>query len=369
MHKLFKMNKLIAAFLLVFALLPLQKVLAQGINFEHLTLSEAMSKANDPAKQKLILIDCYTTWCIPCIEMAQQEFPKKVAGDYINPKFVSIKIDMEKGEGKEIGKKYNVTAYPTFLILNAQGQEINRVVGKSTADEFVEKVKAALDPKNSLKGLKAAYEAQKGMQTGMPYALALYQNSQDPSPVLEDVFDHLLDYERFSPDYLQLALGTVKFGSPFFHKLLMYKGDMDHAMGTDVINRIIFDKVRKDMYCIAAGSAARYNIFYTPKEVEEVAYVIGLLKLRPDQAETHICKIALYVTNKDVDGLISYYKRYIWIMPPTDVYKGILDGILMGQMAKANDAQKGAIKDYFKTRVESLEKEAKGYRSMIGITN
>lgn len=39
-----------------------------------------------------------------------------------------------------------------------QGQEINWVVGKSPADEFIEKVKTALDPKNSLPGLKAAYE-------------------------------------------------------------------------------------------------------------------------------------------------------------------------------------------------------------------
>lgn len=357
------MKKIITSLFFVTAMLYCQLLSAQGINFEPLSLEYAMTKAGDPAKPKLILIDCYTTWCIPCIEMAQMEFPKQVAGDYFNPKFVSIKFDMEKGEGKEIGKKYNVSAYPTFLILNAQGQEINRVVGKSTADEFIEKVKSALDPKNSLPGLKTAYEEKKGMSTGMPYALALYQNSKDPSPVLEEIFEKAMDFERFSNSYLELALGTVKFGSPFFRKLMMYKSDMDQAMGTEVINKIIFDRVRKDMYTIANETAEKYSVFYTPKEVEDVAYTIGMLKLRPDLPETHICKIALYVVNKDLDGMIDYYKRYLWSLPSTDAFKGILDGILAAKLARASAAQKLAIKDYFQSTAKSFDREAKQYQS------
>lgn len=334
---------------------------AQGIKFEDLTLSQAISKAGDPADSKLIFIDCYTTWCIPCIEMAQMEFPKKVAGDYFNPKFISLKFDMEKGEGKEIGKKYNVASYPTFLILNAQGQEINRVVGKSTADEFIQKVEEALDPKNSLPGLKAAYEAKKSMSTGLPYAEALYQNSQDPTPVLDELFENSMDFERFGINYLHIALGTVKFGSPFFKKLMIEKARIDMALGTDITNRIIFDKVRKDMYSIANENGARYNVFYTPKEVEEVAYTIGLLKLSPQEPENHICNIALYVVNKDLDGLIRYYKHYIWNLPSNTVYKGILDGILLGKVDKATPEQKLAIKDYFSFVSQTLEKEAKQY--------
>ena len=338
-----------------------QVVSAQGINFKTMSLNEAMGIAGNPAEPKYILIDCYTTWCIPCLEMAQQEFPKKEAGDYINPKFVSVKIDMEKGEGIEIGKKYNVTAYPTFLILNAQGQEINRIVGKSTAQEFVEKIKAALDPKNSLAGLKAAYDESKNMTTGFPYALALYQSSKDPSPVLEELFENAQDFERFSKDYLELAFGITKFGSPFFRKLMLEKSNIDAAWGTEVTNRIIFDKVRKDMYQVASETAARYNIVYTPKEVEEVAYTISLLKLDQSKPESHMCKIALYVVNKDLDGLIKYYKRNIALIPNNDVFKGILDGILMNKMAKANDAQKLAIKEYFNNVAKIYEKESKAY--------
>lgn len=355
------MKKILILFFLVVTMLYSPFLSAQGINFESLSLDQAMSKASNPAEPKLILVDCYTTWCIPCLEMAQQEFPKQVAGDYFNPKFVSVKFDMEKGEGKEIGKKYNVTAYPTFLILNAQGQEINRVVGKATAEEFIKKVESALDPKNSLAGLKAAYEEKKSMMTAMPYALAVYQNAQDPAPVLQDVYDVAQDFERFSKDYLELALGTVKFGSPFFRKLMLDKDKMDQALGTEVINKIIFDKVRKDMYQIASGTAARYNIHYTPEEVEDVAYTIGLLKLPKNRPESHICRAALYVVNNDIDGMVDYYRRYMWNLPSNDPFKGIMDGILQAQSKKATEAQKAAIKEYFGFVAATLQKEAKQY--------
>jgi len=353
------MRKLITSVMFGMALFFSQSILAQGINFEAITLKEALAKASKPANKKFILVDCYTTWCIPCIQMANEEFPKKIAGDYFNPKFVSVKFDMEKGEGKEHAKKYGVQAYPTFLILDAEGNELNRVVGKSTAEEFIEKVKTALDPKNSISGLKTAYEADKNFTTGKPYALALYQSSKDPAPVLEELFERVMDYERFSPNYLELALGTVKFGSPFFRKMMMYKMNMDQAMGTEVINRIIFDKVRKDMYSIAMENGARYNVFYTPEEVEDVVYTIGLLKLSPDLTERHICHAALYVSKKDLDGLIAYYNRYIWSIPSGDVFRGILDGILSNQVAKASAAQKTAIRAYFEKSGKFFEKEGK----------
>lgn len=359
------MKNLIILAIICLSTLGWKSTFAQGVNFETITMQEAINKASNPADPKLILVDCYTTWCIPCIEMASYEFPKKVAGDYINPKFVSVKFDMEKGEGKELAKKYNVTSYPTFLILDAKGQQINKVIGKSTADEFIKKVKSALDPKNSLPGYKAAYEADKCLRTGLPYALALYQDSKDQVPVLNELFDNSPDFERFSKNYLEVALGTTKFGTPFFRKLMMEKANIDQALGTEVTNKILFDKVRKDMYSIATETGARYNVFYTPKEVEEVAYTMGLLKLPQYDAETHMCRIALYVVNKDLDGMIRYFKRSIATLPNTTPYKAMLEGILTRNLAKATPEQKTGIVSYFEDRAKALAKEAKSYQDRI----
>jgi len=358
------MRVFIVSIFLAIGVLCKQNTIAQGILFQQLTLKEAMAKAADPASPKLIFVDCYTSWCGPCIEMAKQEFPKKVSGDFFNPKFVSVKFDIEKGEGIDIGKKYDVKIFPTFLILNAQGEEINRVVGKAVAEEFIEKVKVAMNPNNSLAGLKAAYEKEKNMTTALPYAQALYENAKDPSPVLSEVFDKAMDYERFSGDYLKMALETADFGSPFFRKLMLDKRRIDQAIGTEVTNRIIFDKVRKHMYLIANETGAKYNVFYTPQQVEDIAYTISLLKMEPTP-ELHMCRVALYVVNKDLDGMIEYYKRYIMSMPDNDVFKGILDGILLTKAPKATDAQKAAIKEYFRLEQKNFERQAKYSQSQL----
>ncbi|GAA3929624.1 hypothetical protein GO495_06900 [Chitinophaga oryziterrae] len=361
------MRVFIVSIFLTIGVLCNQNAIAQGIIFQDLTIKQAIAKAADPADPKLIFVDCYTSWCGPCIEMAKQEFPKKVSGDYFNPRFVSVKFDIEKGEGIDIGKRYDVRIFPTFLILDAKGEEINRVVGKAGAEEFIEKVKGAMKPDNSMASLKAAYEQQKNMLTALPYAKALADNGRDPSAVLSEVFDRAQDFERFSVDYLQLALGTAEFGSPFFRKLLLDKRRIDLALGEEVANQIIFDKVRKHMYLIANETGAKYNVFYTPRQVEDIAYTISLLKMDPMKYELHLCRIALYVVNKDLDGMINYYKRYIVNLPEDDVFKGIMDGILSSKIPKATAAQKAAIKEYYELGLKNFERQAKHFQQQLDI--
>lgn len=93
---------------------------------------------------KMAFVDCYATWCGPCKMMTRDVFPLPKVGDFMNAHFVSLKVDMEKGEGPELAKKYEVQAYPTFLILDAEGKEINRLVGSNTPDEFVKAVEEAM---------------------------------------------------------------------------------------------------------------------------------------------------------------------------------------------------------------------------------
>ncbi|SFW84913.1 thioredoxin family protein [Chitinophaga sancti] len=358
------MRVFIVSIVMAIGILCKHNAIAQGIIFQDLTLKQAVAKAADPADPKLIFVDCYTSWCGPCIEMAKQEFPKKEAGDFFNPKFVAVKFDIEKGEGIDIGKKYDVKIFPTFLILDAKGEEINRVVGKAGIEEFIEKVKLAMKPDNSMASMKAAYEKNKNMITALPYASALADNAKDPSAVLNEVFDVAMDYERFSVDYLKLALQTAEFGSPFFRKLMWNKRNIDLALGEEVANQMIFDKVRKHMYLIANGNGARYNVYYTPQQVEDILYTISLLKMDPMKQELHICRIALYVVNKDLDGMIDYYKRYIVSLPDNDAFKGILEGILSSKIPQATPAQKAAIREYYQLGQKNYERQLKHYQEM-----
>lgn len=133
-----------------------QETKNDGVNFkEQEPLAEIIATAK--AKNMNVLIDCYTTWCGPCKHMSSVEFPKKIMGDYFNANFLNYKEDMEKTTGLTIAKKFNIRAYPTFLILDSFGNEISRLVGSMSAEEFISKVKNAIET-GGLSGMRARFE-------------------------------------------------------------------------------------------------------------------------------------------------------------------------------------------------------------------
>lgn len=110
-----------------------------GIEFEESSFAEALKKAKEQGK--LLFVDYYTTWCAPCKMMSLQVFPQKAVGDYFKEHFVSLKVDMEKGEGPELGERYGVKAFPTMFVLDAEGQVIGTMVGSRDLDSFMTEIK------------------------------------------------------------------------------------------------------------------------------------------------------------------------------------------------------------------------------------
>lgn len=116
-----------------------------GIKFFHGTLKEAKAKAKK--ENKLIFIDCYTTWCGPCKSMAKKTFVNKEVGEYFNKNFICLKIDMEKGDGLTIGTSYSIEAYPTYLFIDSKGELKHRDLGYIDSERFIEVGKTALSKK------------------------------------------------------------------------------------------------------------------------------------------------------------------------------------------------------------------------------
>lgn len=132
-----------------FGIQTLGQEMAEGIAFEAegTLFAQVVQKAKSSGK--LIFVDCYTSWCGPCKMMAKLVFPQKAVGDFMNPKFVSLKMNMETGEGPEWAEKWQISAYPTFIVFTATGQEIGRFLGGCSAEEFIEKITKASDDKTS----------------------------------------------------------------------------------------------------------------------------------------------------------------------------------------------------------------------------
>ncbi len=150
-------------FLILFLLLTSGAVQAQGIQFFKGTLAELFAKAR--AEQKHIYVDVYTTWCGPCQLMARQVFPDSAVGAYMAPRFVSYKLNAEKGEGPAFAKKHGVTGYPTGLYFNPEGELVYSNMGFNDTKGWFESqgniaLKESADPQN-LAFLKKEYAAGK----------------------------------------------------------------------------------------------------------------------------------------------------------------------------------------------------------------
>ena len=131
---------------------------SQGINFEAEDMKWQDILAKAKKENKIVFVDAYTTWCGPCKWMAKNIFPNKEVGDVFNASFVNAKIDMEKGEGIEIAKKYEVRAYPTYIFVNGDGELVHRSLGSKPADKFIDDAKAAVDPDRQFFSLKKKFD-------------------------------------------------------------------------------------------------------------------------------------------------------------------------------------------------------------------
>lgn len=120
---------------------------AAGIQFEHGSWSEVLKKAK--TENKLIFVDAYATWCGPCKTMSREVFTDDEVGAYFSENFVNYKYDMEKGEGIAFSEKYEVTAYPTLLLIDGDGEVVSRKVGAMEASTFLIWGKETLHPELS----------------------------------------------------------------------------------------------------------------------------------------------------------------------------------------------------------------------------
>ena len=99
----------------------------EGIRFEHLNWDEALAMAQK--EKKLVFLDAYASWCGPCKMLKNKTFPDEKVGAFFNQHFVSIAVDMEKGEGPLLARHFEVSAYPTLIITDPQGNLITEARG------------------------------------------------------------------------------------------------------------------------------------------------------------------------------------------------------------------------------------------------
>lgn len=123
----------------IYALIPQKKLEPEWQTFT-LEKYEASIKNNEK-----MIIDFYADWCIPCKELDAITFanPKVVEK---TQEFSCYKVDMTETMNEATEKyrdKFKIVGMPTVLIIDSQGNEVERITGFVNAEEFLKVINKA----------------------------------------------------------------------------------------------------------------------------------------------------------------------------------------------------------------------------------
>lgn len=335
----------------------------RGTKFENISLKEALAKAtkNGGKAPKLVFVDCYTQWCGPCKKMAKQVFPLPVMGDFFNANFINLKIDVEKGEGIEIAKRYNISAFPTFLILKANGEEVNRIVGASEADRFIEKVKFAMDQNNSPVSFKAKYIANPTFNSAMEYLRAMDSGNFDYSADISEMYYKFPDRDRFNKEFFDLLINSIISPiNPIIDDIIINKWIANNWAGRDNVDNKLKEIYNGYLGRIMMGLTLDVA---TVEETVEAAKAVSYYCSDPKMAQSHYGTIALFIVKNDVEGFLNYITNDL-VEVPVSERSNLLDTFQFISK-KATDEQRERFKKYMSEIEKTVESEAGSMKRAI----
>lgn len=118
----------------------------KGVNFikgSEVRFADVLAQAK--RENKRVLVDFWATWCHACMQMNKTTFRDTRVGNMMNYSFVNYAVDVDHdADAKELVEKFNIKAFPTYLILNPDGTEYNRIIGSNTVEGFAKALTNAL---------------------------------------------------------------------------------------------------------------------------------------------------------------------------------------------------------------------------------
>jgi thiol:disulfide interchange protein len=104
-----------------------QQKATQEIKFSQRSYKEVLALARKSHKK--VFVDAYATWCAPCKELRKRTFNDAKTAAYFNKNFINFSVDVERGEGVELAKTWQVEGLPTLLIVDENGKVLANHTG------------------------------------------------------------------------------------------------------------------------------------------------------------------------------------------------------------------------------------------------
>lgn len=262
----------------------------KGVRFQELTFQQALDKAK--AENKLVFMDCYTSWCGPCKYMLNTVFVLPEMGKFFNNQFVNVKYDMEKGEGPRLRGKFRITSYPTFLIIRPDGTLQHRIVGSRPAEDFLECVKRGANEETSQFYLDQLYRQGKlAKQQLVSYRAALKdaKRSAELKHITGKEFKQLTDAERCLSRYWYLYdQDEIAIEDERFAYMIAHKAEFDNQVGKAIVDKRMYDTYFQRLAALKVNVSVAELVALIKKQIafvdfekkEEIALLLHYVEAR-----------------------------------------------------------------------------------------
>jgi thioredoxin-related protein len=198
---------------------------------ENLTWEQIKEKAK--VENKFIFVDAYATWCAPCKLMDKEVFPDRAVGEFLNERFICVKVQMDETEkdnenikswyadSRYIKNTYKPDSYPCFLFFAPDASLAHKGAGLQRPEKFIALAKEALtNPYNRYEGEIEKFKNGQLEISAMPdlARLAKKNNNKNIANKIANEYklrylDQLSDKDAFSKD-------NLLFVADFFYSLL-----------------------------------------------------------------------------------------------------------------------------------------------------
>lgn len=293
----------------------------KGVPFMEGKFQEALSIAHE--QKRILFVDVYTSWCMPCKWMNKQVFSTQEAADFFKD-FVCLKIDAEKGEGIDFAKKYDIHAYPTFLMFLPDGTLQHKFIGGDSLKQFIPKVERGLNKKTSWTYLMRKYKNGNLSQKDILHAMQVFKDA-NMNVALDTLFDMLSFKNKVSNCnvYIYDMLGYFDLYSQRFDFLICNYEQIGKGRFVNValnkINSIIIEHLSN--YTTGFISKERNSMGDSRKS--EISYIKSLLEKSdiPDKKFLLAwCNVAQSVYEENKQGLKKAIEN-IAIFPESKSYR------------------------------------------------